>query len=132
MTTTNGHVDAAPRRWLQLEGAAGLVAGLWIYGALGGNWLLAVPLLIAPDLSMIGYLRNPRLGALTYNALHNWAIGLVALAGGVLLSAVPLQLAGGILIAHVGGDRLLGYGLKYPTSFGDTHLGHIGRGRGVP
>jgi len=60
---TDGHVEGAPRRWLQLEAAAALVAGLWIYGALGGNWLLAVPLLIAPDLSTIGYLQNPRLGA---------------------------------------------------------------------
>jgi hypothetical protein len=126
---TDGHVEGAPRRWLQLEAAAALVAGLWIYGALGGNWLLAVPLLIAPDLSMIGYLQNPRLGALTYNIVHNWATGLAFLGVGVLLSATPLELAGAILIAHVGGDRLLGYGLKYPTSFGDTHLGHIGRRR---
>jgi hypothetical protein len=125
----NGHVEGAPRRWLQVEGAAGLIAGLWIYGTLGGNWLLAVPLLLLPDLSMVGYLRDPRLGALTYNIAHNWAVGLAVLGGGVLLSAIPLELAGAILIAHVGGDRLLGYGLKYPTAFGDTHLGRIGRRR---
>jgi uncharacterized protein DUF4260 len=128
-TTNEGHVQGVPRRWLRLEGAAALVGGLAIYGALGGNWLFALPLLILPDLSMVGYLRDPRLGALTYNALHNWAVGPAVLGGGVLLSAVPLELAGAILIAHVGGDRLLGYGLKYPTSFGDTHLGHIGRRR---
>ncbi|MDQ6795098.1 MAG: DUF4260 domain-containing protein [Chloroflexota bacterium] len=125
----NGHVEGAPRRWLQLEGAAGLIAGLWVYGAVGGNWLLAVPLLLLPDISMVGYLRDPRLGALTYNVVHNWAVALAVLGGGVLLSAVPLELAGAILIAHVGGDRLLGYGLKYPTAFGDTHLGRIGRRR---
>ena len=124
---TNGHVEGAPRRWLQIEGAAALIAGLWIYGTLGANWLLAVPLLLLPDISMVGYLRDPRLGAVTYNVVHNWAVGLAALAAGWLLSRVPLELAGAILIAHVGGDRLLGYGLKYPTAFGDTHLGHIGR-----
>ena len=126
---TDGHVEGAPRRWLQIEGAAALIAGFWIYGTLGGNWLLAVPLLLVPDISMVGYLRDPRLGAMTYNVVHNWAVGLAPLAAGWLLSAVPLELAGAILIAHVGGDRLLGYGLKYPTAFGHTHLGNIGRGR---
>ena len=125
----DGHVEGAPRRWLQIEGAAALIAGLCIYGTLGGSWLLAVPLLLLPDISMIGYLRDPRLGAMTYNIVHNWAAGLAALAAGWLLSAAPLELAGAILIAHVGADRLLGYGLKYPTAFGDTHLGHIGRRR---
>ncbi len=129
IAAADGQIEGAPRRWLQIEGAAALIAGLWIYGSMGGNWLLAVPLLLLPDVSMVGYLRNPRLGAMTYNVVHNWALGLAALAAGWLLSAVPLELAGAILIAHVGGDRLLGYGLKYPTSFGDTHLGPIGRGR---
>lgn len=126
---TGGYVVGVPRRWLQIEGAAALIAGLSVYGSMGGNWLLAVPLLLLPDVSMVGYLRDPRLGAMTYNVVHNWAVGLAALAAGWLLSAVPLQLAGAILIAHVGGDRLLGYGLKYPSAFGDTHLGHIGRRR---
>jgi hypothetical protein len=126
---TDGHVEGAPRRWLQIEGAAALIAGLWIYATLGGNWLLAVPLLLLPDISMVGYLRDPRLGAMTYNVVHNFAAALGILGAGVVLAAVPLELAGAILIAHVGADRLLGYGLKYPTSFGHTHLGHIGRGR---
>jgi hypothetical protein len=39
----------------------------------------------------------------------------------------PLQLAASILIAHVGMDRALGYGLKLPSAFQDTHLGRIGR-----
>jgi hypothetical protein len=32
-----------------------------------------------------------------------------------------------IWLAHIGADRGLGYGLKYATAFGDTHLGYIGR-----
>jgi hypothetical protein len=32
-----------------------------------------------------------------------------------------------IWLAHVGFDRALGYGLKYATAFGDTHLGRIGK-----
>jgi hypothetical protein len=35
--------------------------------------------------------------------------------------AIPL-----IWVAHIGFDRLLGYGLKYPTGFGNTHLGKLG------
>ena len=31
------------------------------------------------------------------------------------------------LLAHTGMDRAVGYGLKYPTGFSDTHLGRIGR-----
>ena len=45
------------------------------------------------------------------------------LAAGWYLAIPVLGLAGAILVAHTGGDRLLGYGLKYPTSFQDTHLG---------
>jgi hypothetical protein len=31
-----------------------------------------------------------------------------------------------IWLAHIGIDRALGYGLKYATGFGFTHLGRIG------
>ena len=64
------------RPWLRAEGVAAFVAGLALYGWLGGWWLAVVPLLLLPDASMIGYLRGPRLGAITYNLAHNWALGL--------------------------------------------------------
>ena len=90
--------------------------------------MLLIPLVLAVDLSMAGYLANPRVGALTYNLFHQWATGLAVLGAGWALGATPLVLAGIVLVAHVGMDRLAGYGLKYPTSFHDTHLGRIGRG----
>jgi hypothetical protein len=34
--------------------------------------------------------------------------------------------AGSLLLFHSSVDRVLGYGLKYRDSFGDTHLGRIG------
>jgi hypothetical protein len=34
-------------------------------------------------------------------------------------------IAGAVLVAHVGMDRAVGYGLKYPTHFKDTHLQRI-------
>jgi hypothetical protein len=100
---------------------------LAIFVAGGGPWLLAIPLLLVPDVSMIGYLRDPKLGAMTYNLAHNWAVGLIVLGLGVTTGTLALTLAGAILIAHVGMDRALGYGLKLPTSFQDTHLGRIGK-----
>jgi hypothetical protein len=124
---TSGAVVGMPRTWLRLEGASMLVAGAAVYVAQGGPALLLLPLLLAVDISMAGYLRGPRLGAALYNIAHTWATGLVVLGAGFAIAAPPLVLAGAILVAHAGMDRLAGYGLKYPTSFGDTHLGRIGR-----
>ena len=135
MTTMHGTMDQATlptstvRGWLRLEGAAAFVAGLGLYGWLGGPWLLAIPLLLLPDLSAVGYLRDPRLGALTYNVVHNWALGLGVLGLGLASGIAPVAIVGAILIAHVGMDRAAGYGLKLPTAFADTHLGRIGRER---
>ena len=118
---------ATVRGWLRLEGAAAFVAGLVLYGWAGGSWLVVLPLLLVPDLSAIGYLRGPRLGAFTYNVVHNWALGLGVLGLAVAIDSVPLAIAGAVLIAHVGMDRAVGYGLKLSTSFHDTHLGRMGR-----
>jgi hypothetical protein len=128
--------DAAPasqprdvRVWLRAEGLAAGIAGLLIYSWLGGQWLPLVVLLFLPYISMVGYLRDPRLGAQLYNLAHNWAVALLVLGLGFLTGQTSLSIAGAILVAHVGVDRLAGYGLKYPTSFADTHLGRIGRRR---
>lgn len=122
-------VEGAVRSWLRVEGLAGFAAGLALFGMAGGSWLVLVPLLLLPDVSAAGYVGGPRLGALTYNLAHTWAPGLVTLGLGVWIGSSVLEVAGAILIAHVGVDRAVGYGLKLPTSFQDTHLGRIGRAR---
>jgi hypothetical protein len=122
-----GRVEGNVRTWLRAEGAATLIAGIWLYAAFKGQWLWLIPLLLVPDISMLGYLARPAVGAMVYNVAHNLAVALALVAVGIVLGIVPLQLGGAILIAHIGGDRALGYGLKYPTAFGDTHLGRIGR-----
>ena len=122
-------VTGQPRLWLRAEGAAAFAAALIAWGALGGEWLWLVPALLAVDISMVGYLSGPRLGAMTYNLAHNWATGLAVIGAGWALGSIALELVGVVLVAHVGADRALGYGLKYPTSFQDTHLGRIGRNR---
>jgi Domain of unknown function (DUF4260) len=113
---------------LRLEGAVALGAGVWLWGQENGSWLLFVPLLLLPDLSMLGYLRGPAVGALIYNAFHTWTLAGAVILVGWWLGAPLVIAAGAIFLAHSGGDRLLGYGLKYPTAFRDTHLGRIGRG----
>jgi len=121
-------VSGLPRLLLRAEGAAALAAGVGLYLHLGGGILWLLPLLLAVDVSMVGYLAGPRPGAIVYDAVHNWALGLAVLALAWFLASPAIALAGAILVAHTGMDRLAGYGLKYPTSFGDTHLGRMGKG----
>jgi hypothetical protein len=114
---------------LRSEALAALVAGVILWLANDGSPLWLVPALLLPDVSMIGYAVSPRVGAVTYNAVHNWTLALVVLGIGWWQGSAPVLLSGSVLLAHVGMDRALGYGLKLPTSFQDTHLGRIGRER---
>lgn len=114
-----------PRSLLHLEGLAVLVGALALYFDAGFGWLTLVVLFLAPDLSMLGYLGGPRVGALTYDLVHTY-VGPVALgAYGVLGDSGSATRVALIWLAHIGLDRLLGYGLKYPTAFGDTHLQRV-------
>lgn len=119
--------------WQKIEG--GLVFLACLIAVIGSAmverslpWWAMVILFFAPDLGFLGYLRGPRIGALTYNAVHLYGWGLLlAVGGSVLFGSGPVTDLGLIWMAHVGFDRMLGYGLKEPTAFGDTHLGRIGR-----
>ncbi len=117
------------RPWLRVEGAAAFAAGLAGFLFLGLPWWAFALLLLVPDASMVGYLRGPRVGAIVYNVVHNLATGVAVAGVGLAIGSVPLAAAGAILVAHSGMDRLAGYGLKYPDSFQNTHLGRIGWGR---
>ena len=117
------------RPWLRMEGLAVFAAGFVGFLALGLPWYAFALLLLVPDVSAIGYLRGPRIGAIVYNVAHDLFTG-VAIAGiGLATGILPLAAFGAILVAHSGMDRLAGYGLKLPTSFQDTHLGRIGKAR---
>lgn len=82
-------------------------------------------LFLTPDLFMIGYAINPRIGSASYNLVHTLTLPLTLF----LISYIerwPLTSAIALIwIVHIAADRLLGYGLKYPTFFKDTHLQHI-------
>ena len=115
--------------WLRAEGAATFAAGLAGFLWLGLPWYGFALLLLVPDVSAVGYLRGPRVGAIVYNLAHDLATGAAVVGVGLALGSVPVAAAGAILVAHSGMDRMAGYGLKLPTSFRDTHMGRIGRDR---
>jgi hypothetical protein len=118
-------VSALPRRLLRLEGLAVLCGAVAFYFHLGDGWVLLVVLVLAPDLSAIGYAWSTSAGTLAYDLAHTeiWPVGL--LIGGALSGQrLPTEI-GLIWLIHIGADRFLGYGLKYPTGFKDTHLQRV-------
>lgn len=129
MNETSGYVTGMPRLILRFEGLALLAAAVWAYWLTAASWWLFALLFLAPDVSFVGYLAGPRIGAAVYNAAHS-TIGPILLAGASLLGWPALLPLAIIWAGHVGFDRALGYGLKYPDAFGSTHLGWIGKAKG--
>jgi hypothetical protein len=114
-----------PALLLRIEEAALLTLTLYAYHHLHGNWILFAILFLTPDLFMIGYLITPHIGSATYNLAHTLTLPFaLLLAGYIQHHPLAIQLAL-IWTAHIALDRLLGFGLKYPTLFKDTHLQHI-------
>ena len=124
-------VGAPVRSWLRLEALTVTIAGLMVWIGMGGGWVRFVLLILVPDLSLIGYTWGPRIGAALYNAAHSYALPLLLGVAGGALDHRGLVLVSSLWITHIGIDRMLGYGLKYATAFGDTHLGRVGR-KSVP
>lgn len=117
------------RTWLRLEGLAVLVAAVFFYRHGGASWVLFAVLFLVPDLSLLGYLAGSRIGAAAYNVAHSYLLPLLLLIVSVLAGRRVLAPYALIWMAHIGFDRMVGYGLKYPWGFGDTHLGRIGKPR---
>ena len=124
---TEGTVVAAPHLWLRLEAATLLVGSLIAYSSTNRSWWLVPIVLFLPDLSMVGYLGAPRLGAIAYNLAHNTALPAVVVALGWWQHESLALALGLVWLAHIGMDRLMGYGLKYNDHFQHTHLGQLGR-----
>ncbi|RUZ77128.1 DUF4260 family protein [Mesorhizobium sp. M7A.F.Ca.US.006.01.1.1] len=111
---------------IRLEWAIMGVAAVVFYGSTGMPWWLFGLLILAPDLSISGYLAGPRVGALAYNASHILIVPVLLLLGGRMWVNAAAMAVALIWIAHIAIDRALGYGLKLSTGFQDTHLGRIG------
>lgn len=121
-----GCVNGTPLVWLRMEGLFVLILSILLYAHSGASWWRFGLLLLAPDLSMAGYWSNARVGAVVYNVAHSY-VGPAVLAVGAVAGFhhgwLPYAL---IWAAHIGLDRALGYGLKYPEAFKITHLGLLG------
>ena len=119
-------VAGQPLMILRIEGAALFLIAVVLFAGSKTNWWVFAALILVPDLSFLAYLAGPRIGAALYNAFHTTTgpivIALSDLALGTTLG-VPVAL---IWSAHIGADRMLGYGLKYERGFGFTHLGCVG------
>ena len=114
------------KQLLQLEELAMLFLGYYAFSLLSFPWWLFFVLFLTPDIGMIGYMLNSKLGAWLYNIFHHKGIAILLFLFGIFYSQEFLQLAGAIIFSHASFDRILGYGLKYENSFYHTHLGKIG------
>lgn len=128
MSTDERALFVRPILLLRLEGLALALGAVAVYATTGGAWWLFALLLFLPDVSMIGYLRGPRLGAACYNFAHTTTLPILLAVSGHLAGQPVAVLVGLVWLTHVGVDRMLGYGLKSGSGFHDTHLGRIGRG----
>ena len=108
-------------------------ASMWLlsvvayYATLHLNGWLYWALFLAPDISMLGYLINTKVGAFFYNLFHHKALAIVIYLSGCYSHSEILQLTGLVLFGHSSFDRMMGYGLKYDDRFSNTHLRQIGK-----
>lgn len=114
-------------RVIKLEEAGLFVFGIFLFNQLDYAWWWFLVLLLLPDLSMLGYLANPKFGAYVYNFFHYRALAVLVYYLGFQSGSQALLLTGVILFAHSSMDRIFGYGFKYTDSFQSTHLGKIGQ-----
>jgi len=90
------------------------------------SWWWLLVFFLAFDVSMAGYLIGNRAGAVCYNLAHAYVGPALLLLSYALTGTRWCAFAGLLWAFHVAADRVLGYGLKFVTSFQDTHLGKIG------
>ena len=125
-------VQGTPRNLLQLEAAALFLSSLFLYRQFDGSWWIFAACFLLPDLAMLAYLAGPQWGARAYNAAHTLTVPLALGVIAALNDQWSWLPALAIWTGHIGFDRMLGYGLKFGSSFGTTHLGRIGRHRANP
>jgi hypothetical protein len=119
-------IAGLPRLFLHLEGATLLVLATGLYYWGGSPWWIYVAFFFAPDVAFFAYFAGQRAGALVYNALHTTLGPAILVLLSVAYEFAPLATAGAaIWAAHIGYDRMLGYGLKYPAGYRYTHLGKL-------
>lgn len=119
------HDPTEPRHILRADGVAIALVAVLLYRELGVAWWVFVVGFLAPDLSLLAYLVHARAGAAVYNAVHSYLGGAAAFGAGLLHESAALMAVGLIWVAHIGIDRAVGFGLKYPDEFRRTHLQRV-------
>ncbi len=114
-----------PQIILRLEGLAFLLVSIFGYAQLDFAWWQYPLFFLVPDIAMIFYAINMKVGSIGYNLAHTYTLALVTLVAGMVLSQPILIATGLIWLGHIGMDRMVGYGLKYTLNFKDTHLANI-------
>ena len=112
---------------LKFEELAQFILGIVLFSQLDLAWWWFPTLILLPDIGIFGYAINTKVGAFIYNLFHNKAIGITILLGGMFYLGETFTVIGIILFSHSAMDRIFGFGLKYPDSFKNTHLGKIGK-----
>ncbi|TMN20872.1 DUF4260 domain-containing protein [Lentibacillus cibarius] len=107
---------------VRLEGLAIFLMGTYLYFTMSDNVWLYLLLALSPDISMVGYLIHTHIGYQLYNVFHTYVITILFLLLGVIMNTDIIIEIGLIWTAHIGMDRLVGFGLKYPTEFHDSHV----------
>ena len=110
---------------LKIENTTMFLFSIYLFSLLDFEWWWYLILIITPDIGMLGYIFNPKIGAITYNIFHHKGIALVIYLIGAYVNNELLILTGIILFGHSSLDRIFGYGLKYNDSFIHTHLGML-------
>lgn len=110
---------------LHLEGLFVLIISVYFYAHNQYSWLLFMLLLFSPDIAMLGYLINNKIGSVCYNLVHTYILAVVLILAG-FVSSIDFMLALGLILSsHIGMDRMFGFGLKYPGGFKDTHFNRV-------
>ncbi|HBT73816.1 MAG TPA: DUF4260 domain-containing protein [Lysinibacillus sp.] len=113
------------RKIISLEYVIALIITVFFYGHLDFSWLYFMVFLLLPDITMIGYLLNPKIGAVFYNIGHSFVLPALLLVIDFMMSSSISLMVALIWLAHIFLDRALGYGLKYEEAFQKTHLQQI-------
>ena len=89
-------------------------------------WLNVI-LFFVPDMSLIAYIGGPRLGAFFYNLMHLYPSGVAPFFVGLVFGNNIAVAAGVLMVAHVGAERAVGFGLKSSRGVKYNHLGKFGK-----
>lgn len=114
---------------LRFEGFLWMIAYIYLFQYFQGSWKLFFLMVLAPDIGLVGYLINSRVGAFTYNLMHTESSPIILAIIGIATNTTVLGLIALVWLIHINVDRLLGIGLKHSDDATNTHLGKINWGK---